>query len=96
MTPDSLAKQVPDPAPASRYQPPRVETLDGVSLLYADVPRWKRWVKRAVDIVVSDEIARSLRRRGIATATIGTRRSPRNGDWVSTPRAICRLSTATR
>jgi lipopolysaccharide/colanic/teichoic acid biosynthesis glycosyltransferase len=53
MTPESLAKLAPRSAPASRYQPPRVETLEGVSLLYADVPRWKRWVKRAVDIVVS-------------------------------------------
>jgi lipopolysaccharide/colanic/teichoic acid biosynthesis glycosyltransferase len=53
MTPDSLAKQVPDPAPASRYQPPRVTTLDGISLLYADVPGWKRIVKRVVDVAAS-------------------------------------------
>jgi lipopolysaccharide/colanic/teichoic acid biosynthesis glycosyltransferase len=53
MTPESLAKLAPSAAPALRYQPPRVETLDGISLLYADVPRWKRWVKRAIDIVIS-------------------------------------------
>jgi lipopolysaccharide/colanic/teichoic acid biosynthesis glycosyltransferase len=53
MTPESIARLASNSAPASRYQPPRVETLDGISLLYADVPRWKRWVKRAVDIAVS-------------------------------------------
>ena len=50
MTPESLAKAAPRAVPASRYQPPRVETLDGVSLLYADVPGWKRWAKRAIDV----------------------------------------------
>lgn len=53
MTPESLAKAAPGSASASKYQPPRVETLAGFSLLYADVPRWKRWVKRVTDIIVS-------------------------------------------
>jgi lipopolysaccharide/colanic/teichoic acid biosynthesis glycosyltransferase len=53
MTPESLAKLAPRSAPASRYTPPRVETLDGISLLYADVPGWKRGFKRAIDIVVA-------------------------------------------
>ena len=53
MTPQSLAKAESAVASNSRYRPPRVQTLDGVSLLYADVPRWKRWIKRAVDVCVS-------------------------------------------
>lgn len=53
MTPDSLTSVTARAVPTHRYQPPRVQTLDGISLLYADVPEWKRWVKRTVDIVVS-------------------------------------------
>ena len=53
MTPESLSRATAGAVPSHRYQPPRVRTLDGVSLLYADVPEWKRWVKRAIDVVVS-------------------------------------------
>ena len=53
MTPLSLASAAPRAVSTSRYQPPRVQTLDGVSLLYADVPEWKRSVKRVIDIVIS-------------------------------------------
>jgi lipopolysaccharide/colanic/teichoic acid biosynthesis glycosyltransferase len=53
MTPESLASAAPRAVQPPRYQPPRVQTLDGISLLYADVPEWKRSVKRAIDIVVS-------------------------------------------
>jgi lipopolysaccharide/colanic/teichoic acid biosynthesis glycosyltransferase len=53
MTPESLSGATARVVPPSRYHPPRVQTLGGVSLLYADVPEWKRGVKRAVDILVS-------------------------------------------
>ena len=53
MTPESLASAAPRAVQPPRYQPPRVQTLDGISLLYADVPEWKRSVKRAIDIIVS-------------------------------------------
>lgn len=53
MTPESLSGATARAVTPSRYHPPRVKTLDGVSLLYADVPPWKRSVKRAADIVVA-------------------------------------------
>lgn len=53
MTPESLASAASRVSPSSRYQPPRVQTLDGVSLLYADVPEWKRSAKRVIDILVA-------------------------------------------
>lgn len=53
MTPESLARTLTRVAPTSRYQPPRVQTLDGISLLYSDVPQWKRSFKRVIDIAVA-------------------------------------------
>jgi len=53
MTPELLASSAARVLPISRYQPPRVRTLDGVSLLYADVPEWKRSLKRVIDIFVA-------------------------------------------